>query len=120
MRGLRRKKEAGRRAQVAGPRSVASRSGKVSGTIVDVCRGHGTFLDRGELQQIVRFIHGGGLEQARARQIQELREQEQRLRALELKAARDRGRTDPHTAIDLTGESPGQAIVSLLKMLKDA
>ena len=94
--------------------------GKVSGTIVDVCRGHGTFLDRGELQQIVRFIHGGGLEQARARQIQELREQEQRLRALELKAARDRGRTDPHTAIDITGESPGQAIASLLQLLKDS
>jgi Zn-finger nucleic acid-binding protein len=92
--------------------------GKVSGTIVDVCRGHGTFLDRGELQQIVRFIHGGGLEQARERQIQELREQERRLRELELKAARDRSKTDPHTTIHVSGESPGQAIVDLLKMLK--
>ena len=94
--------------------------GKVSGTIVDVCRGHGTFLDRGELQQIVRFIHDGGLEQARARQIEELREQEQRLRSMEMKAARDRGRTDPHTAIDISGGSPSEAIANLLAMLKNA
>jgi Zn-finger nucleic acid-binding protein len=92
--------------------------GKVSGTIVDVCRGHGTFLDRGELQQIVQFIHGGGLEQARQRQIDELREQERRLRALELKAARDRGKSDPHTAIDISGESPAAAILHVLARLK--
>ena len=53
---------------------------KVSGTVVDVCKNHGTFLDRGELQAIVRFIQGGGLERARQRQIDDLKEQEQRLR----------------------------------------
>ena len=53
---------------------------KVSGTIVDVCRNHGTFLDRGELHTIVQFIQGGGLERARQRQIEDLKEQEQRLR----------------------------------------
>jgi Zn-finger nucleic acid-binding protein len=93
--------------------------GKVSGTIVDVCRGHGTFLDRGELQQIVRFIHGGGLEHSRQRQIEELQEQERRLRARELKAARDRGKADPHTAIDISGGSPGAAILDLLARLKN-
>ena len=30
--------------------------GKLSGTVVDVCKGHGTFLDSGELHQIVAFI----------------------------------------------------------------
>ncbi len=39
---------------------------RLSGTVVDVCRGHGTFLDSGELNAIVTFIHGGGL--ARMRQ----------------------------------------------------
>jgi Zn-finger nucleic acid-binding protein len=53
---------------------------RISGTVVDVCKKHGTFLDRGELQSIVTFIHGGGLERARQRQIDDLREQEQRLR----------------------------------------
>ena len=41
--------------------------GKLSGTVVDVCKGHGTFLDAGELHQIVAFILDGGLERARER-----------------------------------------------------
>jgi Zn-finger nucleic acid-binding protein len=54
--------------------------GRLSGTVVDVCKGHGTFLDAGELHGIVRFIQQGGLERARKRQIEELKEQEERLR----------------------------------------
>jgi Zn-finger nucleic acid-binding protein len=54
--------------------------GRLSGTIVDVCRGHGTFLDAGELHRIVRFIESGGLDRARQHQIEELREEERRLR----------------------------------------
>ena len=57
--------------------------GRLSGTVVDVCRGHGTFLDRGELNAIVRFIQQGGLDRARERQIQDLKEQEERLRAMQ-------------------------------------
>ena len=55
--------------------------GRLSGTVVDVCRGHGTFLDAGELHAIVRFIQGGGLDRARQRQIEDLKEQERQLRA---------------------------------------
>lgn len=71
---------------------------KVSGTIVDVCRGHGTWLDAGELHQIVAFIQNGGLERARELQIQELKEQERNARDAELRAARERGRMDPSHA----------------------
>ena len=53
--------------------------GKLSGAVVDVCKGHGTFLDPGELHQIVAFILEGGLEQTRARQIEELRDEQKRL-----------------------------------------
>jgi Zn-finger nucleic acid-binding protein len=53
--------------------------GQVSGTVVDVCRGHGTFLDAGELHAIVTFIRGGGLERARRRRIEELKEEERRI-----------------------------------------
>jgi Zn-finger nucleic acid-binding protein len=60
--------------------------GRVSGTVLDVCRGHGTYLDTGELHQIAAFIHAGGLERARALQMEDLREQERRLRALEERA----------------------------------
>jgi Zn-finger nucleic acid-binding protein len=56
---------------------------RMSGTVIDVCKGHGTFLDAGELHQIVTFIHGGGLERARERQIDDLKSAEARLRAAE-------------------------------------
>jgi len=56
---------------------------RMSGTVVDVCKGHGTFLDAGELHQIVTFIQGGGLERARQRQIEDLKEAEAELRSAE-------------------------------------
>jgi len=58
--------------------------GRLSGTVVDVCKGHGTFLDAGELHAIVRFIQGGGLDRARQRQIEDLRDQEQSLRRTQM------------------------------------
>ena len=41
-----------------------------SGVIIDICRGHGTWFDRDELRRIVEFIRAGGLEAARARDLQ--------------------------------------------------
>lgn len=54
---------------------------RLSGTIVDACRGHGTFLDAGELHAVLAFIRAGGLERARERQIEDLRDEQRRLRA---------------------------------------
>ena len=55
--------------------------GRLSGAVVDVCKGHGTLLDAGELHQIVSFIQGGGLDRARQRQIEDLKDAEAQLRA---------------------------------------
>lgn len=55
--------------------------GRLSGTVVDVCKRHGTFLDAGELHLIAAFIQGGGLDRARQRQIEDLREEQRRLEA---------------------------------------
>jgi hypothetical protein len=74
---------------------------RISGVIVDVCKGHGTFLDPGELHAIVQFIRGGGLERARSRQLEDLREQEQRALEAERRLARDRGKSDPHQTLNL-------------------
>jgi Zn-finger nucleic acid-binding protein len=67
--------------------------GRMSGTVIDVCRGHGTFLDAGELHQIAEFIHSGGLERSRQRQLDELKEAEARLLARE----RDQAMRDVRT-----------------------
>jgi Zn-finger nucleic acid-binding protein len=84
--------------------------GRLSGTVVDVCKGHGTFLDPGELHQIVRFIQGGGLDRARQRQIQDLKEEEQRLRA----AQPAQGVHD----LALGNEMPQWNSIDLLELLK--
>jgi len=75
---------------------------KISGTVVDVCKKHGTFLDRGELQAVVRFIQGGGIERARQRQIEDLKEQEQRLRDQELRRMRTSRSDTPRQSIDVS------------------
>ena len=54
---------------------------RLSGTIIDVCRGHGTFLDSGELHAIVTFIHGGGLERVRQHELDSLKEAKRQLDA---------------------------------------
>ena len=75
---------------------------KVSGTVVDVCRNHGTFLDRGELQAVVQFIHSGGLERSRQRQIEDLKEQEQRLRDQEARRLRTSRYDTPRGSVELS------------------
>lgn len=52
-----------------------------SHVIVDVCVKHGTWFDRDELRRIVEFIRAGGMEEARRREIEDLKEQEAQLRA---------------------------------------
>jgi Zn-finger nucleic acid-binding protein len=47
---------------------------RLSGVIVDVCKGHGVWFNHGELQAIVEFIRSGGLERAREREKEEVRE----------------------------------------------
>jgi Zn-finger nucleic acid-binding protein len=65
--------------------------GRLSGAIVDTCIGHGTFLDRGELHQVVRFILDGGFDRMRKAEIARLKEEQQRLKELELHLSRMRG-----------------------------
>jgi Zn-finger nucleic acid-binding protein len=67
--------------------------GAISGAVIDVCKGDGTFLDAGELHQIVTFIQSGGLDRARARQVEDLKEEQRNLRDMERKHAREMLRT---------------------------
>jgi Zn-finger nucleic acid-binding protein len=64
--------------------------GRLSGTIVDTCSGHGVFLDRGELHQVVRFILDGGFERLRQAELERLKEEQRRLRELEAHLSRMR------------------------------
>jgi Zn-finger nucleic acid-binding protein len=62
--------------------------GHRSGVIIDVCKGHGVWLERGELHAVLAFVDAGGLE--RARRMDDERRAEER-RAFEA-ATRDTAR----------------------------
>lgn len=84
--------------------------GRLSGTVVDVCRGHGTFLDRGELHAIATFIDAGGLDRMREREIQDLKEEQRRLEALQ--------RIDAHPMGDNMSAAAGWDSPSISAMLR--
>jgi len=52
-----------------------------SGIIVDWCKQHGTWFDRRELQQVVDFILSGGLQKSRQIELDQLKEEQERLKA---------------------------------------
>jgi len=64
---------------------------RLSGAIVDTCSGHGTFLDRGELHQVIKFILEGGFSRMRQAELERLKEEQQRLRELEMHLSKSRG-----------------------------
>lgn len=45
-----------------------------SGVVLDVCKAHGLWFDRDELRRVLAFIEGGGLDRARERELEELKE----------------------------------------------
>jgi Zn-finger nucleic acid-binding protein len=52
--------------------------GQISGVLLDTCKSHGTFFDPDELRRLVAFLQDGGMDRARARQIEALKAEEQR------------------------------------------
>ncbi len=56
---------------------------KSSGVVVDVCKTHGVWLDRGELQRVIGFVEGGGMTVARNRERERLAEEQRRLAAMQ-------------------------------------
>lgn len=86
--------------------------GRLSGTIVDVCRGHGTFLDAGELHAIVTFIQGGGLNRMRERDLAEIKEEQRRLAVAQNASVRPRAAGDTGSAA-WDGESLSEMMKAL-------
>ena len=54
-----------------------------SGVVLDVCKSHGIWFDRLELQRIVTFIQDGGLHKAREIELDNLKAEQDRLRAMQ-------------------------------------
>lgn len=91
--------------------------GRVSGVVVDLCKGHGVWFDPGELQRALAFVAGGGLER--------MRESEAEFKELSKKAwsTPDFALGDPHAphtisttklAIQITSNTDDAAITRRL------
>jgi len=88
--------------------------GRMSGTVIDVCRGHGTFLDAGELHAIAAFILDGGLDLARDREKQELEAERHRLALLKAQIEHQSHGTDWEYRSKL-----GDSLLEIRRLLKD-
>ena len=60
---------------------------KISGVILDVCRSHGIWFDRDELRAVLTFIEQGGLDRARQKDAERLKDAQQELEAKRRAAA---------------------------------
>lgn len=67
--------------------------GRISGVIVDVCREHGVWFDAGELTEVLAFIDRGGLERAREKEAQELKDTAREARTEQVRASIGGGMT---------------------------
>jgi Zn-finger nucleic acid-binding protein len=92
--------------------------GRLSGTIVDVCRGHGTFLDAGELHAILTFIQAGGLDRARARELQELQDERRRLEQARMRTTASGGRGAAEFARPARASWDARSVLDLLGRIK--
>ncbi len=50
--------------------------GRISGVIIDTCRGHGLWFDQGEIEKIMNFIARGGIAKSKELEMQKLRDDE--------------------------------------------
>jgi Zn-finger nucleic acid-binding protein len=90
---------------------------RCSGVIVDLCKKHGIWFDRDELNRIIEFIQSGGLERSRAKEKNELDEERRRLQELIISDL-----SEPQGPISRTAESKFFGIASardLLRLLFD-
>jgi hypothetical protein len=87
--------------------------GRVSGTVIDVCRGHGAFPDSGELHAIATFIMEGGLDRARQREKDDREGERRRLEILRTVESRR------HISDAEPGSTFARGLLDLRRLMKD-
>jgi Zn-finger nucleic acid-binding protein len=83
-----------------------------SGVIIDVCRAHGAFFDVGELPRIIAFVMNGGLEQAKKKELERMKQDAQREQQNAQFAQMMSSRSSSHAVS--SDHSRGGALVDLL------
>ena len=88
---------------------------KVSGVIIDSCKGHGIWFDAEELPKIIEFIRKGGMEYSRQKEIAKIDDEKQKLRNEKFKFSVDRYKNEGKS--DFPGTSSGFAIKEFIDFL---
>jgi Zn-finger nucleic acid-binding protein len=80
--------------------------GRVSGIVIDLCKGHGVWFDPGELRSVLAFVSNGGLERMRASE-EEFRSLRRQVRAFDQRVSPGISSESPATGwqIHLTSDS---------------
>ncbi len=78
--------------------------------VLDVCRGHGTWFDAGELPVVVEFVRNGGLARAQKAELQKMTDEARRARSAAIAASAAR----PSQVGSDASFSDGVALVDLL------
>jgi Zn-finger nucleic acid-binding protein len=72
--------------------------GRMSGVIVDTCKHHGVWFDGGELQAVLDFVSRGGLERARQRDLDDLKDERRTLESKKLELSAESARLEARAA----------------------
>jgi Zn-finger nucleic acid-binding protein len=89
----------------------------ISGVVLDICRTHGLWFDRKELQGIADFIEKGGLEKARRIELEELRQEQDRLKAM--KNAPEASTVDLAGGSSFLSRSPAGSLARVVRAVLD-
>ena len=84
--------------------------GKQSGVVIDVCKGHGIWLDKDELQEIIAYIRAGGMNQTREMDAQQA--QTQKIQMINHEVMMEGGRG--YAASQCVGENEGGGLVGAI------
>lgn len=72
---------------------------RVSGVIIDTCKGHGVWFDASELPQIIDFIRKGGMDYSRQKEKAQIENERARRKAEQFKQSVDRFKYESQSSI---------------------
>lgn len=64
---------------------------RISGVIIDTCRDHGIWFDPGEIEKIMDFIARGGLQKAKAVEVERMKDEEKLMRLRNVQTSQQQG-----------------------------
>jgi Zn-finger nucleic acid-binding protein len=88
---------------------------RISGVIIDTCRGHGIWFDPGEIERTMEFITKGGIQKAKEIEIQKLKDDEKLAQIRGMPISGDRSQYTGHW---LAGEATLEGASSLNRLFR--